>query len=140
MVVLQSHLDMVQEKNRDVDFDFASDAIRPQRDGEYLKATGTTLGSDNGMGVAAMLAVMDADDVVHGPLELLFTMDEETGLTGASSSPPTCSTASACSTSTPRRRAPSTSAAPAAATACCACRSPRRRRAPAARWSSGSPA
>ena len=84
VVVLQSHLDMVQEKNRDVDFDFAKDAIRPQRDGEYLKATGTTLGSDNGMGVAAMLAVMESDEVVHGPLELLFTMDEETGLTGAS--------------------------------------------------------
>jgi dipeptidase D len=84
VVVLQSHLDMVQEKNRDVDFDFAKDAIRPVRDGEYLKADGTTLGSDNGMGVAAMLAVMESDDLVHGPLELLFTMDEETGLTGAS--------------------------------------------------------
>jgi dipeptidase D len=84
VVVLQSHLDMVQEKDRDVDFDFAKDAIRPVRDGEYLKADGTTLGSDNGMGVAAMLAVMESGDLVHGPLELLFTMDEETGLTGAS--------------------------------------------------------
>lgn len=88
-VVLQSHLDMVQEKNvspnsGDSDFDFATDAIRPQRDGDYLLADGTTLGADNGLGVAAMLAVLDgADDLRHGPLELLFTIDEETGLTGA---------------------------------------------------------
>ncbi|HEX6203003.1 MAG TPA: aminoacyl-histidine dipeptidase [Thermoanaerobaculia bacterium] len=82
--VLQSHLDMVQEKNSDVDFDFAKDAIRPRRDGDYLTAEGTTLGSDNGIGVAAMLAVLDGGDgLVHGPLELLFTIDEETGLTGA---------------------------------------------------------
>jgi dipeptidase D len=83
--VLQAHLDMVNEKNSDVDFDFDKDAIQPQQDGEYLKATGTTLGSDNGIGIAAMLAVMDADDIEHGPLEFLFTIDEETGLTGASS-------------------------------------------------------
>jgi dipeptidase D len=83
--VLQAHLDMVNEKNSDVDFDFDNDAIKPQKDGEYLKATGTTLGSDNGIGIAAMLAVMDADDIEHGPLEFLFTIDEETGLTGASS-------------------------------------------------------
>jgi len=82
--VLQAHLDMVQEKNSDVDFDFATDAIRPVRDGEYLTADGTTLGSDNGIGVATMLAVMASEDVVHGPLEFLFTVDEETGLTGAS--------------------------------------------------------
>lgn len=82
--VLQSHLDMVQEKNSDVDFDWAKDALLPRRDGDYLKATGTTLGSDNGIGVAAMLAVIDGGDgLVHGPLELLFTIDEETGLTGA---------------------------------------------------------
>jgi len=81
--ILQAHLDMVNEKNSDVDFDFAKDAIRPLRDGEYLTADGTTLGSDNGIGVAAMLAIMEADDLVHGPLELLFTIDEETGLTGA---------------------------------------------------------
>ncbi len=81
--ILQAHLDMVNEKNSDVDFDFATDAIRPKRAGEYLTADGTTLGSDNGIGVAAMLAVMEADDLVHGPLELLFTIDEETGLTGA---------------------------------------------------------
>jgi len=81
--ILQAHLDMVNEKNSDVDFDFATDAIRPARDGDYLTAKGTTLGSDNGIGVAAMLAIMEADDLVHGPLEFLFTIDEETGLTGA---------------------------------------------------------
>lgn len=84
VVILQSHLDMVEEKNSDVDHDFSKDPILPQVDGDYLKATGTTLGSDNGIGVAAMLAVADANDLVHGPLELLFTVDEETGLTGAS--------------------------------------------------------
>lgn len=81
--ILQAHLDMVQEKNSDVDFDFDSDAIRPVLDGDYLRAEGTTLGSDNGIGVATMLAIMEADDLAHGPLEFLFTIDEETGLTGA---------------------------------------------------------
>ena len=84
VTVLQSHLDMVNEKNSDVDHDFATDAITPARDGDYLTAEGTTLGSDNGIGVAAMLALMEATDVAHGPLEFLFTVDEETGLTGAS--------------------------------------------------------
>jgi dipeptidase D len=88
-VILQAHLDMVNEKNSDVDFDFAKDAIRPVLQGEYLTADGTTLGSDNGIGVAAMLAVMEAADLVHGPLELLFTVDEETGLTGAAELDPT---------------------------------------------------
>ncbi len=83
VTILQSHLDMVQEKNRDILFDFATDAIVPQRAGDYVTATGTTLGSDNGIGVAAMLAVMEATDLAHGPLEFLFTIDEETGLTGA---------------------------------------------------------
>ncbi len=83
ITVLQSHLDMVQEKNADVAFDFATDAIVPRMQGEYLSATGTTLGSDNGIGVAAMLAVMGETAFPHGPLELLFTIDEETGLTGA---------------------------------------------------------
>jgi dipeptidase D len=83
ITILQGHMDMVQEKNSDVDFDFSGDAIVPRRDGEYLNATGTTLGSDNGIGLAAMLALMTGDDVEHGPLELLFTIDEETGLTGA---------------------------------------------------------
>ncbi|NJD20208.1 MAG: aminoacyl-histidine dipeptidase [Gemmatimonadetes bacterium] len=88
-VILQAHLDMVNEKNSDVAFDFTKDAIRPLRDGEYLTADGTTLGSDNGVGVAAMLAVMEDTDLVHGPLELLFTIDEETGLTGAATLDPT---------------------------------------------------
>jgi len=83
-VVLQSHLDMVNEKSSDVVHDFERDPLIPRRDGEFLKATGTTLGADNGIGVASMLAVLDADDIVHGPLEFLFTIDEETGLTGAS--------------------------------------------------------
>lgn len=83
ITILQSHLDMVYEKNADVEHDFTRDPIRPERDGDYLTARGTTLGADNGIGVAAMLAIMEADDVAHGPLELLFTIDEETGLTGA---------------------------------------------------------
>ena len=83
ITILQSHLDMVQEKNSDVEFDFTTDAIVPRMDGEYLKATGTTLGSDNGIGVATMLALMGETGFAHGPLELLFTIDEETGLTGA---------------------------------------------------------
>jgi dipeptidase D len=81
--ILQSHLDMVQEKNSDVAFDFDTQAIRPVLEGEYLKADGTTLGSDNGIGVATMLAIMEAEDLAHGALEFLFTIDEETGLTGA---------------------------------------------------------
>ena len=84
VTILQSHLDMVNEKNSDVEHDFTTDALKPVQDGEFLTADGTTLGSDNGIGVAAMLAVMEASDLVHGPLELLFTIDEETGLTGAS--------------------------------------------------------
>jgi len=82
-LILQGHLDMVNEKNSDVQHDFDKDPIQPERDGDYLTAKGTTLGSDNGIGVATMLAVMEADGVVHGPLELVFTVDEETGLTGA---------------------------------------------------------
>jgi dipeptidase D len=82
-VVLQSHLDMVNEKNSDVAHDFTRDPILPRQMGEYIQATGTTLGADNGIGVATMLALMEAEGLVHGPLELLFTIDEETGLTGA---------------------------------------------------------
>jgi len=92
-LALQSHLDMVCEKNSDVTFDFAVDAIRPRRDGDYLYATGTTLGADNGIGVAAMLALVESPEVVHGPLELLFTFDEETGLTGAAELDPRSLTA-----------------------------------------------
>lgn len=93
VIALQSHLDMVCEKNSDVEFDFASDAIQPRREGDYLYATGTTLGADNGIGVAAMLALMEVSDVQHGPLELLFTIDEETGLTGAAELDPRSLTA-----------------------------------------------
>jgi dipeptidase D len=74
---------MVTEKNSDVQHDFSRDPIVPRRDGEWVKATGTTLGADNGIGAAAMLAVLEADDLVHGPLEFLFTVEEETGLVGA---------------------------------------------------------
>lgn len=82
-VVLQSHMDMVCEKNRDTVHDFEKDPIVTYVDGEWLKAKGTTLGADNGIGVATQLAVLADKDMVHGPLECLFTVDEETGLTGA---------------------------------------------------------
>ena len=82
-VVLQGHLDMVAEKNNDVKHDFDKDPIIPFVDGDWVKATGTTLGSDNGIGVAAALAVFESKDVEHGPLEAIFTLDEETGLFGA---------------------------------------------------------
>jgi dipeptidase D len=82
-VVLQAHLDMVTEKNAGTVHDFFKDPIVPRRNGDWVKATGTTLGADNGIGAATLLAVLDADDLIHGPLELLFTVDEETGLTGA---------------------------------------------------------
>jgi dipeptidase D len=82
-VVLQAHLDMVTEMNAGTVHDFFKDPIIPRRDGDWVKATGTTLGADNGIGAATLLALLDADDLVHGPLELLFTVDEETGLTGA---------------------------------------------------------
>ena len=85
ITILQSHLDMVTEKNADHEHDFTSDPIVPVQEGEYLTADGTTLGSDNGIGVATMLAIMETTDLVHGPLEFLFTIDEETGLTGAAS-------------------------------------------------------
>jgi len=82
--VLQCHLDMVNEKNSDVQHNFSQDPIRPRRDGDYLTAEGTTLGSDNGIGIAAALAILEDSSLEHGPLECLFTVDEETGLTGAS--------------------------------------------------------
>jgi dipeptidase D len=83
VVAIQGHLDIVCEKNADVRHDFSKDAIDLHIDGEWLKANGTTLGSDNGVGVAAALAAAESRDVVHGPLELLFTVEEETGLIGA---------------------------------------------------------
>ena len=82
-VILQSHIDMVCEKNNDTVHDFDTDPIQTYIDGEWLKAKGTTLGADNGIGVATQLAVLASDDIQHGPLECLFTVDEETGLTGA---------------------------------------------------------
>ena len=82
-VVLQSHIDMVCEKNNDVQHDFLTDPIETEIDGEWLKAKGTTLGADNGIGVATELAILADDSIEHGPLECLFTVDEETGLTGA---------------------------------------------------------
>ena len=82
-IVLQGHLDMVPEKNSDVQFDFLADPIQVRIVGEYVYATGTTLGADNGIGVASAMAVAEDPEGVHGPLELLFTIDEETGLTGA---------------------------------------------------------
>ena len=85
--LLQGHLDMVCEKNEGTPFDFDTDGIRIVRDGDWLKADGTTLGSDNGVGVASALAVMESTTIKHGPLEFVFTIDEETGLTGASEFP-----------------------------------------------------
>lgn len=82
-VILQSHMDMVCEKNADKIHDFENDPIRTIIDGEWLRADGTTLGADNGIGCAAELAILDSDDIEHGPIECLFTMDEETGMTGA---------------------------------------------------------
>ena len=82
-VVLQSHVYMVCEKNNDVEHDFLTDPIETIIDGEWLKAKGTTLGADNGIGVATELAILAANDIEHGPIECLFTIDEETGLTGA---------------------------------------------------------
>lgn len=82
-VVLQSHIDMVCEKNNDVQHDFLTDPIETVIEGEWLKAKGTTLGADNGIGVATELAILADDSIQHGPLECLFTVDEETGLTGA---------------------------------------------------------
>ena len=82
-VILQSHLDMVPQANSNIDFDFTKDPIQPYIDGEWVKAKGTTLGADNGIGVATTLAILKANNLEHGPLEGLFTVDEETGMYGA---------------------------------------------------------
>lgn len=82
-VVLQSHVDMVCQKNNDTEFDFMTEGIKMYIDGDWVRAEGTTLGADNGIGVAAILAVLESDDIPHPPLEALFTIDEETGMTGA---------------------------------------------------------
>lgn len=82
-VVLQAHLDMVHQKNNDTDFDFDTQGISMFVDGDWVKADGTTLGADNGIGVAAIMAVLASESIAHPALEALFTIDEETGMTGA---------------------------------------------------------
>lgn len=82
-VILQSHMDMVCEKNSDTSHDFLVDPIIPWIDGDWVKAKGTTLGADDGIGIATQLAILAADNIEHGSLECIFTVDEETGLTGA---------------------------------------------------------
>ena len=82
-VILQGHLDMVPQKNSDKVHDFEKDPIETIVDGEWVKANGTTLGADNGMGVAAAMSILESKDIKHGPVEALFTTDEETGMTGA---------------------------------------------------------
>ena len=82
-VILQSHVDMVCEKNSDKKFNFDTDAIIPVIDGDWVKASGTTLGSDDGIGMAAQMAILTSTNIQHGPIECLFTVDEETGLSGA---------------------------------------------------------
>lgn len=82
-IVIQSHLDMVHQKNANTDFDFDSEGIRMYIDGDWVRAEGTTLGADNGIGVASIMALLSSDDIPHPPIEALFTIDEETGMTGA---------------------------------------------------------
>ena len=81
--ILQGHMDMVCEKNNDVDHDFSRDPIKVKITDDILTAQGTTLGADNGIGIATGLAILEDTTLKHGPLEALFTVDEETGLTGA---------------------------------------------------------
>jgi len=83
MVTLQSHLDMVHQKNADTVFDFDTQGIQMVVDGDWVTAKGTTLGADNGLGVATIMALLESTDIAHPPLEALFTIDEETGMTGA---------------------------------------------------------
>jgi len=82
-VVLQSHLDMVHQKNSDTSFDFETEGIKMLIDGDWVRADGTTLGADNGLGVAAIMSILASKDIPHPALEALFTIDEETGMTGA---------------------------------------------------------
>tara|TARA_R110001632_G_scaffold61102_3_gene147704 strand:+ start:1931 stop:3394 length:1464 start_codon:yes stop_codon:yes gene_type:complete len=83
MVVMQSHLDMVHQKNSDTNFDFDTQGIEMYVDGDWVRAKGTTLGADNGLGVATIMAVLESDTIAHPAIEALFTIDEETGMTGA---------------------------------------------------------
>ena len=82
-IVMQSHLDMVHQKNNDTDFDFDTEGINMYVDGDWVRAKGTTLGADNGLGVATIMAILESDEIEHPELEALFTIDEETGMTGA---------------------------------------------------------
>ncbi len=82
-VILQGHMDMVAQKNSDTVHDFENDSIQTYIDGDWVRAKGTTLGADDGLGVAMALAVLESNDIKHGPIEVLITFDEETGLTGA---------------------------------------------------------
>jgi dipeptidase D len=82
-IVLQGHLDMVHQKNADTEFDFSTQGIRMHVDGDWVRAEGTTLGADNGIGVAAIMAILESDDIPHPAIEALLTVDEESGMTGA---------------------------------------------------------
>ena len=82
-IVLQAHLDMVHQKNNDTNFDFETQGIQMFVDGDWVRAKGTTLGADNGLGVATMMAILESDEITHPAIEALFTVDEETGMTGA---------------------------------------------------------
>ncbi|MCZ2100951.1 MAG: aminoacyl-histidine dipeptidase [Chitinophagales bacterium] len=82
-IILQSHLDMVHQKNNDTDFDFDTQGIDMYIDGDWVKARGTTLGADNGIGVSTIMAILSSTDIPHPAIEALFTIDEETGMTGA---------------------------------------------------------
>ncbi len=82
-IVLQSHIDMVHQKNNDTDFDFDIQGIEMYVDGDWVRANGTTLGADNGLGVATIMAILESDSIAHPAIDALFTIDEETGMTGA---------------------------------------------------------
>ncbi|MBT3588738.1 MAG: aminoacyl-histidine dipeptidase [Flavobacteriaceae bacterium] len=82
-IILQSHIDMVHQKNNDTDFDFDTQGIEMYVDGDWVRANGTTLGADNGLGVATIMAILESDTIVHPAIDALFTIDEETGMTGA---------------------------------------------------------
>ena len=82
-IVMQSHLDMVHQKNNDTIFDFDTQGIEMHIDNDWVKAKGTTLGADNGLGVATIMAILESNDIAHPAIEALFTIDEETGMTGA---------------------------------------------------------
>ena len=83
LIVMQSHLDMVHQKNNETIFDFLTEGIEMHVEGDWVKAKGTTLGADNGLGVATIMAVLESNDISHPAIEALFTIDEETGMTGA---------------------------------------------------------